>query len=349
MNTGLFSLSARGPETAETSLKLVPTVPDFVVAPDLSAEVADVVRIIAGSTAAGRDLAETRRVFTQVRRALGPAVPDIASVRNELIATPAGPLALRLYRPSFGFRPLPALLFFHGGGWTLGDLDSHDTLCRQLAIATGHVIVAVDYRLAPEHPWPAPIEDGWVALTWLAKHAPLLAIDPLAIGVAGDSAGGNIAAVLALKARDENGPALKSQVLIYPCTDLSASLPSHFARADGYLLTRRHYLSYIGNYLAGRDIEGNWQVSPLRAERFDGLPPAVIITAGFDPLLDEGRAYAGRLAAAGVPVLHRTYRDMVHGFITMGGRLPAANAAIADIARALASYDIYAFSDGGGI
>lgn len=347
MSINVLPLSKTAP--AETSLRLVPDEPDFTVGPGLSPEVADVVSLIAGSATAGRNLAESRRIFTQVRRALGPEVPDIASIREEAINTPAGKLKLRLYRPSFGFRPLPALLFFHGGGWTVGDLDSHDTLCRQLAIATGHVIVAVDYRLAPENPWPAPIEDGWEALRWLTNYAPLLAIDPLAIGVAGDSAGGNIAAVLALKARDEGGPALKGQVLIYPCTDLSASLPSHFARADGYLLTRKHYLSYVANYLGGQDIEHDWRVSPLRAERFDGLPPTVIITAGFDPLLDEGRAYAGRLAAAGVPVIHRSYQDMVHGFITMGGRLPTANRAIADIGRALASHDIYAFSDGGGI
>lgn len=345
-----MNVTAQSPAPAArgNGLCLVPSAPNFTVAPDLSPEVASVVSLIAGS-ATGTDLGEERKIFTRVRRALGPAVPDIASIREETIATPAGPLALRLYRPSFGFRPLPALLFFHGGGWTVGDLDSHDTLCRQLAIATGHVIVAVDYRLAPEHPWPAALDDGWAALRWLSAYAPLLAIDPLAIGVAGDSAGGNIAAVLALKARNEGGPALKAQVLIYPCTDLSASLPSHFTRADGYLLTRKTYLAYVSNYLDGRNIEGDWQVSPLRADRFDGLPPAVIITAGLDPLLDEGRAYAGRLAAAGVPVLHRSYPDMVHGFITMGGRLPAANRAITDIGRALASYDIYAFSDGGGI
>ncbi|OYQ35516.1 hypothetical protein CHU95_07230 [Niveispirillum lacus] len=346
--TGTILPIAPAPHRA-ASLCLVPEKPGFQVGPELSPEVADVVRIIAGSADGGGDIAETRRIFTRVRRALGPQAPEIASVRDETIAGPGGPLALRLYRPSFGFRPLPALLFFHGGGWTVGDLDSHDTLCRQLAVATGHAIVAVDYRLAPEHPWPAAIEDGWAALRWLAAHAPLLAIDPLAIGVAGDSAGGNIAAILALKARDAGGPVLKTQVLIYPAVDLTASLPSHFTRSDGYLLTRQAYVGYIRNYLAGQEAQGDWQVSPLRAERLDGLPPTVIITAGFDPLLDEGRAYAGRLAAAGVPVLHRLYPDMVHGFITMGGRLPTANRAIADIGRALASYDIYAFSDGGGI
>lgn len=341
------SIAPASPRAAP--LCVVPDQPNFTVGPNLSPEVAEIVRLIAGSQIGGRDLAETRRIFTQVRRALGGPVPEIASIREETIIGPGGPLRLRLYRPSFGFRALPALLFFHGGGWTVGDLDSHDILCRQLAIATGHAIVAVDYRLAPEHPWPAAIEDGWAALRWLSAYAPLLAIDPLAIGVVGDSAGGNIAAVLALKARDAGGPTLKTQVLIYPAVDLTAGLPSHFARADGYLLTRRAYVDYVRNYLAGQEVEGDWQVSPLRAERLDGLPPAIIVTAGFDPLLDEGRAYAGRLAAAGVPVLHRLYPDMVHGFITMGGRLPTANRAINDIGRALASYDIYAFSDGGGI
>lgn len=330
-------------------LSAVPAKPHFTVADDLSPEVADVVRRVAGSLPPGADLAQARRVFTEVRRALGPAPPDLASIREELILGPAGPLKLRLYRPSFGFRPLPALLYLHGGGWTVGDLESHDTLCRQLAQATGHVVVAVDYRLAPEHPFPAALDDARAAFHWLVAHARLLAIDPLAVGIAGDSAGANLAAVLALEARDGGGPAPKVQVLAYPCTDLVATSASHQVRAEGYLLTRAQYLGYIGNYLAERVTPLDWRVSPLRALDFRGLPPAVIITAGLDPLLDEGRAYAGRLAEAGVPVIHRTYPGMIHGFLTMGGVLETANQAIADIARALASYDIYALQDGAGI
>lgn len=332
-----------------TWLRPVPPAPHFTVAEDLPEPVAEVVRLAAGSTPPEAELANQRRVFTEVRRALGPAPPEVASIRDETIKGPGGPLRLRLYRPSFNWKPVPALLYLHGGGWTLGDLDSHDTFCRQLAIASGHAIVAVDYRLAPEHPFPAALEDARAAHEWLAQNARLLAIDPVAIGVAGDSAGGNLAAVLALMARDRGGPHVKAQVLIYPCVDLVATQPSHLARAEGCLLTRDVYLGWIANYLGDRVGALDWRVSPLRATTFTRLPPAIIVTAGFDPLLDEGRLYAGKLAAAGVAVLHKSYPDMIHGFITMGGRLEAANTAIADIARGLASFDIYGLTDGAGI
>lgn len=330
-------------------LQPVPTEPHFTVAPDLPDDLAEIVRLVAGSTPPGADLAAQRRIFTEVRRALGPTPPEIASIRDETIRGPGGPLKVRLYRPSFSWRPIPALLYLHGGGWTFGDLESHDTLCRQLAQATGHAILAVDYRLAPEHPFPAALDDAWAALEWLTTNARLLAIDPVAIGIAGDSAGGNLAAVTALRARDEGGPNLKVQVLIYPCVDLVATAASHTARADGYLLTRRSYMRYVANYLGDATGALDWRVSPARAAELAGLPPTIVVTAGFDPLLDEGRQYAGRLAAAGVPVLHRSYPDMIHGFITMGRRLGMANTAIADVARALASFDIYGLTDGAGI
>ncbi|MFC7335501.1 alpha/beta hydrolase [Rhodocista pekingensis] len=323
--------------------------PATFVAPDLPEPVARVVRLVADSPPPASDLTAVRRHFSALRRSLGPEPPDLASVRDEEIRGPGGPLRLRLYRPSFTWKPQPALLYLHGGGWTFGDLESHDTLCRQLARATGHTIVAVDYRLAPEHPFPAPLEDAWAALSWLVENARLLAIDPLAIGVAGDSAGGNLAAVLALKARDAGSPHLKCQVLIYPCLDLVAYHPSHRLRETGYLLTRAQYLWYVGNYLGQGTSALDWRVSPLRAQDLSGLPPTVLVTAGFDPLLDEGRAFAGRLAETGVPVLHSCHRDMVHGFITMGGALAAANQAIAEIARGLASFDIYGLTDGAGI
>ncbi|HYC02070.1 MAG TPA: alpha/beta hydrolase [Azospirillaceae bacterium] len=320
------------------------------VGPGLSPPVARLVRELTGVVPPGpADLSVSRRRYVESRQALAPATPDLALVRDEEIAGPGGPLRLRHYRAHPGWRPVPALLFLHGGGWTVGDLDSHDALCRQLAAATGHAIVSVDYRLAPEHPFPAALDDAWAALLWLQANAAALAIDPLAIGVAGDSAGGNLAAVLALRARDRGQPRLKAQVLIYPCVDLVAFHPSHRARAEGYLLTRDLYLSYVANYLGQGTSPLGWEVSPLRAADFAGLAPAVIVTAGFDPLLDEGKAYAGRLAEAGVPVIHRSYADMVHGFITMGGRLEAANQAVTDIAKALDSLDLYGLRDGAGI
>lgn len=319
-----------------------------VAAPDLPPNVAALVRELGPGAHGAVDLPALREAYVASRRRLAPPAPHLASVEDQVIAGPGGPLRLRLYRASFGWRPVPALLFLHGGGWTIGDLDSHDALCRQLALSSGHTVVAVDYRLAPEHPYPAALDDAWAALHWLSAHARQLSIDPLSIGVIGDSAGGNLAAVLALRARDEGGPHIKCQVLIYPCTDLVADLPSHHRRAHGYLLTRPQYLWYVENYVGTGD-PADWRLSPLRAASLDGLPPALVLTAGFDPLLDEGRAYAARLAGSGVPVVHTVYADMVHGFINLGARLPRAGQAIADIAKGLASFDIYSFSDGGGI
>ncbi|MFM2044005.1 MAG: hypothetical protein RLY86_2581 [Pseudomonadota bacterium] len=330
-------------------LHLADRLPPRAAAPDLPEEVAAVVREIQGSTPAGAPLPLLRRRYAEIRRALGPEPPVLASLREETIPGPGGPLRLRLYRPSFSWKPVPALLFLHGGGWTVGDLDSHDTLCRQLALATGQAVVAVDYRLSPEHPFPAALDDARAALSWLVEHARLLAIDPAAIGLAGDSAGGNLAAVLALEARDRGYPAPACQILVYPALDLVATAASHQRRAEGYLLDRDTYLGWIGNYLGRTGRALDWRVSPLRADRFDGLPPTVIVTAGFDPLLDEGRAYAGRLAEAGVPIIHLHEPTMIHGFLTMGGRLPAANRTIAAIGRALAGFDVYGLRDGAGI
>lgn len=318
------------------------------VAADLPKEVAALVRELAGQNAPA-DLPAIRAAYSRSRRALAAPVASRIGIGEEVFAGPGGPLAVRTYRAAYGWQPLPALLFFHGGGWTVGDLDSHDGLCRQLAVATGHLVLSVDYRLSPEHRFPAALDDAWAALDWVVAHAGRLGVDPLAIAVAGDSAGGNLAAVLALLARDRGGPRLKAQVLIYPCLDLAADTPSHRLRADGYLLTRSLYLGYVANYLGSATSPADWRVSPLRAPELVGLPPAVMVSAAFDPLLDEGRAFAGRLAAAGVPVFHRVFPGMVHGFALMGGRLAAANEAVAEIARGLASFDIYGLMDGAGI
>jgi acetyl esterase len=227
------------------------------------------------------------------------------------------------------------LVYFHGGGWTFGDLDTHDVVCRELANLARSALASVDYRLAPEHKFPAAVEDAVAATRWVAREATALALDPRRIAVGGDSAGGNLAAVVALVARDEGGPSLVMQVLIYPATDMAADTPSHAEFADGYVLTREAILWSRANYLRSPDDVADWRASPLRARDHTRLPPASIVTCGFDPLRDEGRAYADRLQAAGVPVTYECFEGMVHGFVTMGGAIAAAHHALYRCAQAL--------------
>jgi acetyl esterase len=241
---------------------------------------------------------------------------------------------MRVYRPVVG-EILPALVYFHGGGWTIGDLDSHDVLCRQLALGARCAVFSVDYRLAPEHPFPAAVQDCLAATRYVAENAARLNVRGIALG--GDSAGGNLAAVVALLAGDAGAPQLAFQLLIYPATDQRCATPSQERNAQGYLLTRdairyfrRHYLPEERDWL-------DWRASPLLATNHANLPPALIITAGYDPLRDEGSAYADKLRAAGVKVAYREYADMVHGFVLFGGVLDSANAALVECAAALRS------------
>lgn len=283
---------------------------------------------------------QARRVYLQTRLALQPAAPPVAGVTQVLIPGPGGPLALTVFTPdglgSGGSRP--ALVFLHGGGWSVGDIRSYQILCRQLAVALRSVVIYAEYRLAPEHPFPAALDDAWAAVCWTFENAAALGLDRSRIGIGGDSAGGNLAAVAALLARDAGGmPPLRYQVLIYPCVDLAAGMPSHFDLATGFLLTRETYLWYLGNYLRSGGDAHDWRASPLRAPSHAGLPPAIIVTAGFDPLRDEGEAYVARLRAAGVPVTHLPYRGMIHGFIAMGGVLDTARQAIEAVANAVAA------------
>ncbi|HSE95538.1 MAG TPA: alpha/beta hydrolase [Methylomirabilota bacterium] len=281
-----------------------------------------------------RTTPEEARLGMRLRTAaLGP-VEDVAGIAEHRVPVAGGTIAMRLYRPA-GRAPFPALVFYHGGGWVIGDLDTHDGLCRALTNAAGCVVASVDYRLAPEHRFPTAAEDAHAAAAWLARHAPELGVDARRIAVGGDSAGGNLAAVVALMARDRGGPALAFQLLVYPVTDRDLDTPSYRENAEGYLLTREAMRWFWDHYLGDTGTGHHPYASPLRAERLTGLPPALVQTAGFDPLRDEGEAYATRLRAAGVPVTLTRYPGMIHGFLRMLNHLDQARAALAEAAAAL--------------
>jgi acetyl esterase len=276
-------------------------------------------------------VAAARDLYRASRATLAPPPPEVASVEDLVVPAPGAPLVLRHYRPlgSTASETLPALVFFHGGGHTIGGLDTHDVACRSLANAARCVVFSVDYRLAPEHRFPAAVDDAVAATRWVAVSASGLRVDPARIAVGGDSAGGNLAAVVALVLRNAGDPPLAMQVLIYPVTDLRAASPSHFAYAEGHLLTRESILWFRSQYLGDLSLAEDWRASPLLASDLAGLPPAYVLTAGFDPLVDEGEAYAERLATAGVRVTYECFTGLIHGFVLMGGVLAAANHAIA--------------------
>jgi acetyl esterase len=275
-----------------------------------------------------------RRIYRDTRAALAPKTPEVAEAR---LVVAGKQLALRAYRPKGAGREenLPALVYFHGGGWTIGDLDTHDTLCRQLANGARCAVFSIDYRLAPEAPFPAAVDDCFAATRFISENAQSLNIDPARIAVGGDSAGGNLAAVVALLARDAGGPALALQLLIYPATDQRCESASHRANGNGYLLTSEAIEFFRACYLPRREDWTDWRASPLLAGDLSRLPPALVLTAGFDPLLDEGRAYAERLRREGVETAYSEYGDMIHGFLLFGGVVDTANAAVAECCAAL--------------
>jgi acetyl esterase len=275
---------------------------------------------------------EARQLYRETRAALRPPAPALPVVGDLNAEGTTGSIPLRLYRPSNGV--LPALIYFHGGGWVLGDLDTHDVLCRQLALQAGVIVIAVNYRLAPEHPFPAAVEDCYSATSWISSNAVALGVDNTRLAVGGDSAGGGLAAVMTLMAR-RGGPALTFQILVYPVTDLRAESESYSKYADGYLLTRNMMRWYIAQYAPMPDDVHDWRASPLLAPSVNDVPPALVITAGLDPLRDEGEAYARRLEEAGVPVDYMCLGGMVHGFLTMGGKIDTANRAVSHIASTL--------------
>ena len=282
--------------------------------------------------------AEARAAYRDRRGFTQPDPPRVPEVRELTAPGPSGPIALRLYRPE-GLPPAqaPLLVYFHGGGWVIGDRDTHDVLCRQLACQAGCAVLAVDYRLGPEHRFPAAIDDALAATRWAFANAAGLGVDAARIALGGDSAGGNIAAVCCLALRDApDGATVRPvlQLLIYPSTDMRGGSASHQANAQGYLLTR-DVIQYFQGHYADPAQWTDWRASPLLASRHDGLPPALVLTAGYDPLCDEGLAYADRLSAAGVPTQYLCFSRQIHGFITMGRVINEAHTAVAVCASAL--------------
>ena len=280
---------------------------------------------------------QARAEYMRSRRVLNPDPPEVATVVDRAIPGPGGPLPVRIYR-AFGTEPtaqLPALVYFHGGGFTIGNLDTHDVVCRGLANSARCAVISVDYRLAPEHKFPAAVDDAVAATRWVAAQADELAIDAEHLAIGGDSAGGNLATVAALIARDSGGPKIAFQLLIYPPTHPPHDTPSATKFGKGYMQTRDVILYFRRNYIRTPADFADWRVAPLLAPDLSRLPPTLILAAGYDVLVDEGKAYADRLAAAGVDVTYKCYDGMIHGFITMGRIIDAANQAVAECGQAL--------------
>lgn len=274
---------------------------------------------------------EARRLFRERRFFTQPAPPEVALTRDLVAPGPHGDIPLRLIRPAGAAADvrLPVLVYCHGGGWTIGDVDTHDTLCRELANGAGCAVVSVDYRLGPEHRFPAAVDDVLAATRWVAAQADALALDATRLAIGGDSAGGNLAAVTAIAARDAGDLPVVFQLLIYPAVDMRATLPSHTTCAQGYMLTADSIAYYRGHYIPDAGQWADWRASPLLREDLQDLPPALVLTAGFDPLRDEGRAYADRLSAAGNRAQYVCFERQIHGFITMGRVIDEANTAVA--------------------
>jgi acetyl esterase len=264
-----------------------------------------------------------------------PPIP-MAKIEELKIPGQAGPLPARFYEPGRLPRgPAPLLVYFHGGGWVIGDLDTHDGVCRFLAAAAGVKVLAIDYRLAPEHPFPAAVEDAWTGFSWAAANAERLGIDTARIAVGGDSAGGNLAAGVSIRARDEGGPRPALQLLIYPVTDSAGELPSRRLFDDGFLLTKADMDSFERHYLPPGTDAGDPRVSILEAPDLSNLPPAYIAIAGFDPLRDEGEAYALRMREAGVKVGLRRHPGLIHGFANQTAASRSSRGAMLEAAGAL--------------
>jgi acetyl esterase len=263
-----------------------------------------------------------------------PDCPTLASINDVQIPGPGGPLRVRIYRPRI-IANRGACLYFHGGGWVLNSIDTHDDFVRRLTDATGCVCVSVDYRLAPEHPFPAAAEDAYAALKWVAENSVQWDIDPTRLAVAGDSAGGNLAAVCCLMTRDRGGPPIRQQVLAYPITDCDFTRPSYRENADGYFLTAAQMKWFWEQYCPDETQRRHPYASPIYAESLQGLPPAFVFTAEFDPLRDEGEAYASALTAAGVSVTYEQFPGMIHAFLRRVTTFDAAKTALRQIASIL--------------
>ena len=278
---------------------------------------------------------QARAMYLAGRPVSNPEPPELESAKPLAIPAPHGAIPARIYTPKMLRKNnglAPCLMFYHGGGWVIGDIDSHDVVCRKLAHEGELIVISIDYRLAPEHKFPAAVDDAIAAVKWVASNAKDLGIDATRLLVGGDSAGGNLAAVVALAARDDDGPKLAGQVLIYPATDFAMRHPSHSEPETSILLTHSVIKWFSNHYLNGPADIDNWKASPARAKTLAGLPPAYLLTAGADPLRDEGDEYAKRLKDAGVPVTYKHFPGQFHGFFTMGKLLQQANIAATGIA-----------------
>lgn len=277
---------------------------------------------------------EAREVMGKMRVPLEPEPTH--EVRDIAIPGPLGDIPARLYRPSAA-TDLPVLVWYHGGGWVIGDLDGSDPTCRAIANAAGVAVVSVDYRMAPEYKFPAPFEDCYAAAKWISKHGAEIGVDGSKLAVGGDSAGGNLAASVAIAALERGGPKITKQLLIYPVTDYNFGTASYASNANGYLLTIGS-MRWFWNHYLNTPLEGfNHLASPLQKANLSGLPPALVITAEFDPLCSEGEAYAARLQAAGVEVEAKRYDGMIHGFFGMAAAMDDAKAAVAQAVASLKS------------
>ncbi len=286
-----------------------------------------------------RPVPESRKGLVESGHVLAPRI-EMSRVEAWRVPTSWGSIPLRVYVPRSldgvkGVKRAPALVYYHGGGFVLGDLDSHDGLCRALADETPCVVIAVDYRLAPEHKFPAAVDDSVEAFQWVHAHAASLGVDPSAIAVGGDSAGGNLAAVTCLALRDAAHPLPVMQLLVYPATDMSRSMASHRMFAEGFLLDASTVDWFLGTYLRSPEDVKDWRASPLYAKSHAGLPAAMVITAGFDPLRDEGDAYAEALRKAGVSVVHRSDEGMFHGYFSVSAGVRTSAEAVSAAARVL--------------
>ena len=279
--------------------------------------------------------AEAREAYMKSRAVLQPEPEPVAEARDLAAPGPHGPIPLRLYRPDAAPGPLPGLIYCHGGGWLLGGLDSHDGVCRRFANAARCVVVSVDYRMAPEHKFPAAVDDCAAATAWAIGQAATLGIDPARVAAGGDSAGGNLAAVMALMARDGSLPKLAFQLLIYPATDMTMTTVSSQTVGPGVPLTSATMKWFIDHYMRGPADLTDWRASPIRAASVAGTAPALVLTAAADPLRDEGIAYAARLEREGVRTTAIHLTDQIHGFMSMGKVIRAADTAIDMMAASL--------------
>jgi acetyl esterase len=269
--------------------------------------------------------AEARALGGSLREMYGPG-PDVGSVRDLLAPGPSGEIPVRVLSPEHP--PHGVIVYFHGGGWVMGSLDEFDTLARKLVNATGATVVLVDYRLAPEHPYPAAVLDAWAALQWVDRNVERIAGASVPLIVAGDSAGGNLAAVVSQRASREGGPTISQQVLIYPVTDCDLDTASYLESANQLMVSRDSMVWFWDHYTPDPSTRANPDASPLRAPGLATQPPAVVVTAEYDVLRDEGEAYAEKLRAAGVAVQHRRFPGQMHGFFTFVNVLPGADAAM---------------------